>query len=87
MLVLLECGGIGRARKKGQPLLPKVGMLVPQLCLTLCDPTGYSPPGSSVHEILQARILEWIAIPFSRESSQTRDQTHVSSIAGRFFAI
>ena len=42
---------------------------------------------SSVHGIFQARILEWIAIPFSRESSQTRDQTHVSSIAGRFFAI
>ena len=39
-------------------------MLVTQLCPTLCNPVDYSPPGSSVHEILQARILEWIAIPF-----------------------
>ena len=46
-----------------------------------------SPPGSSVHEILQARILEWVAIPFSRGSSQPRDQTQVSCIAGRFFTI
>ena len=38
----------------------------------LCDPMDYSPPGSSVHGILQARILEWVAIPFSRESSQPR---------------
>ena len=46
-----------------------------QLCLTLCNPSDCSPPGSSVHGILQARILEWVVIPFSRESSQTRDQT------------
>ena len=46
-----------------------------------------SPPGSSVHEILQARILEWIAISFSRGSSQPRDRTEVSRIAGRFFTI
>ena len=45
---------------------------VAQSCLTLCDPTGYSPPGSSVHGILQARILEWVAIPSSRGSSQAR---------------
>ena len=50
-----------------------VFVLVAQLCLTLCDLTDYSPPGSSVHGILQARILEWVAIPFSRESSQHRD--------------
>ena len=62
-------------------------MLVVQLCLTLCDPMDYSPPGSSVHGILQARILEWVAIPFSRGSSQPRDQTLVSCIAGRFFTI
>ena len=42
-------------------------MLVTQLCLTLCDPMDGSPPGSSVHGILQARILEWVAILFSRE--------------------
>ena len=42
-------------------------MLVAQSCLTLCDPMDYSLPGSSVHGILQARILEWVAIPFSRD--------------------
>ena len=46
-----------------------------QLCLTLCDPMDCSPPGSFVHGILQARILEWIAIPSSRGSSQPRDLT------------
>ena len=44
-------------------------VLVAQLHLTLCDPMDYGPPGSSVHGILQARILEWVAIPFSRGSS------------------
>ena len=48
-------------------------VLVAQLCLTLCDPTDYSPPGSSVHGILQARILQWVAVFFSRGSSQPRD--------------
>ena len=60
---------------------------VAQSCLTLCDPTGCSPPGSSVHGILQARTLEWVAVPFSRESSQPRNWTQVSSIAGEFFTI
>ena len=46
-----------------------------------------SLPGSSVHGILQARILEWVAIPFSRGSSQARDQTQDSWVAGRFFTI
>ena len=59
--------------------------LVTQLCLSLWDSVGCSPPGSSVHGILQARILEWVSITFSRESSQPRDQTFVSSIAGKFF--
>ena len=58
---------------------------VVQSCLTLCDPVDYSPPGSSVHGILQARILEWVAISFSRGSSWPRDQTQVSRIAGRRF--
>ena len=44
-----------------------------QSCLTLSNPMDYSPPGSSVHGILQARILEWVAKPFSRGSSQPRD--------------
>ena len=47
-------------------------------CWTLCDPTDHSPPGSSVHRILQARILEWVAMPSSRGSSQPRDQAQVS---------
>ena len=46
--------------------------VVPQSCLTLCNPTDCSPPGSSVHEILQARILEWIAIPFLQRIFQTQ---------------
>ena len=51
----------------------------------LCDPVDCSPPDSSVHGILQARILEWVAISFSRGSSQPRDRTQVSHIAGRLF--
>ena len=50
-----------------------------------CDPVDCSPPGSSVLGILQARILEWVSIPFSRGSSWPRDQTRISCIAGRFF--
>ena len=57
------------------------------LVMTLCDPMDCSLPGSSVHGILQARILEWVAIPFSRGSSGPRDWTWVSCIAGRFFTI
>ena len=53
-------------------------VLVAQSCPTLCDPMNYSPLGSSVHGILQARVLEWVAIPFSRGSSQLRDQTQFS---------
>ena len=51
----------------------------------ICDPVDCSPPGSSIHGILQAGILEWVAISFSRGSSWTRDQTQVSRIAGRCF--
>ena len=58
---------------------------VAQLCPILCDSMGCSPPGFSVHGILQARILEWVAVPFSRGSSQPRDRTCISSIADRFF--
>ena len=57
-------------------------VLVTQSCLTLCDPTDCNPPGSSVHGIFQARILEWVAISFSRGSSWPRDRTWVSHIAG-----
>ena len=54
--------------------------LVTQLCPTVCNPMDCSPPGSSVHGILQARILVWDAMPSSRESSRIRDQTHISCI-------
>ena len=50
----------------------------PQLCLTVCNPMDCSPPGSSVLGILQARILQWVAMPSSRESSQPRDRIHIS---------
>ena len=63
----------------------KVNVKVAQLCLTFCNPMDCSPPDSSVHGILRARILEWVAIPFSRGSSQPRDQTQVSHMAGGFF--
>ena len=65
----------------------KVKVLVTQLCLTLCDPMAYSLTGYSVLGILQARILEWVAISSSRGCSQPRDQTLISCIAGRFFTI
>ena len=57
-------------------------VLVTQLCPSLCYPLNCSPPDSSVHGTLQAKILEWVAIPFSRVSSQPRDRTWVSCIAG-----
>ena len=60
---------------------------VAQSCPTLCDSMERSLPGSSVRGILQARILEWVAIPFSRGSSWPRGWTWVSCIAGRFFTI
>ena len=58
---------------------------VTQSCPTLCDLMDCSLPGSSLHEIRQARVLEWVAISFSRGSSQSRDQTWVSCILGRRF--
>ena len=59
-------------------------MLVTQLRPTPCDPVDCSRPDSSVRGILQTSILEWVTIPFSRESSQPRDQTQVFCIVGRF---
>ena len=58
-----------------------VCVLVAKSCLTLCDPMDCGPPGSSVHGMLQARILEWVAILFSRGSSRPRDRTWVSCMA------
>ena len=59
--------------------------LVAKLCLNVCDPMDYSPPGTSVHGISQATVLEWVAISFSRQSSWPKDRTLVSWIAGRYF--
>ena len=62
-----------------------VGVFITHLCPPLCDPVDCGPPGSSVHGIFQARILEWVAISPSRGSSQPRDRTLISCIAGGFF--
>ena len=64
-----------------------VVVLVAQSCPTFCNPMDCSPPGSSVHGILQAIILKWVALSFSRGSSQPRDQIQVSHTACRFFTI
>ena len=63
------------------------GKWVARLCTTLYDPVDCSLPAPSPHGILQIRLLEWVAVPFFRASSQPRDRTHVSLIAGRFFTI
>ena len=65
----------------------RLKVLAAQLCPTLCNRMNCSPPGSSLYGLLQARILEWVAIPFSRASSRPRDQTWVSCIAGIFFTV
>ena len=62
-------------------------VLVAQSDLTLCDTMDYSPPGFSIHGVLQARILEWIAVPFSRGPSWPRDRSRVSCTAGRLFTV
>ena len=61
--------------------------LVAQSCPTLCEPEDCSPPVSSVHGLLQARILEWVAIPFSRRTSQPTDWTQISCITSRFLPV
>ena len=58
---------------------------VSQSCPTLCNPTDCSPPDSSIHGLFQARVLEWVAISFSKGCSQPRDRTQVSRIPGRRF--
>ena len=64
-----------------------VCVLVAQSCPTLCDPVDCSPLGCSVHGVLQARILESVAVSFSRGSSRPKDQTRVSFIGNRFFPV
>ena len=101
MLVLLEisfrketrqCNDQSKIKVTHPPIIfllspVKLKVLVTQLCLTLCSPMDYSPPGFSVHGILQTRILEWVSIPFLKGSSPPRDQTQVSCIAGRFLTV
>ena len=65
--------------------LVSVNVLVTPLCPTLCDPMDCSPAGSSVRGILQARVLEWVAISFFKGSFWLRDWTLVSCIAARYF--
>ena len=65
----------------------KVKVLVAQSCPTLCEPMDCSLPGCSIQGIFQARILEWVAISFSRGSPRPRDHTRVACIAGRFFTM
>ena len=60
---------------------------VTQPCPTLCKPMDCSLPGSSVHRIFQSRVLEWVAVSFSRASSWPRDWTWLSHIAGRYFDV
>ena len=62
-----------------------LGVVIAQSCLNLCDPKDYSLPGSSVHGNSQARIVEWVAISFSRGSSQIRDGPMFPGMADRFF--
>ena len=71
-----------KTKTEGQAILAflKVKEKVTQVCPTLCDSMDYL-----AHRILQARILEWAAHPFARASSQSRDRTQVSHIAGGFF--
>ena len=71
------------SKMKQQCVCVCVCVLVAQSCLTLCDPMDCSPPGSSVHGILQTRILEWVAIPLSVGSFPPRDWTQICYILGR----
>ena len=90
-------GFIGRGKvlthgRYGFPIIVRMtayteDVLVTQSCLALRDPMECSPPGSFVHGNLQARIPEWVAIPFSRGPSGPRDGIQVSHIAGRFFTV
>ena len=78
---------LGSLRTFGPKRTYVMKVLVAQSCLTLCNPMDCSLLGFSVHGILWVKILEWVAMPSSRGSSQPRDQTRVSGIADRFFTI
>ena len=80
--VYLGGGKLVDTKRRNHPASESVSA---QSCLTVCDTMECIPPGSSVHGILQARILQWVAIPFSRASPRPWDQTQVSCTAGEFF--
>ena len=71
----------------GKPLASSEWEIGAHFCPTLCDPMDCGLPCSSVHGVLQARILEWVTISFSKGSSEPRDRTWVSCIAGRHFTV
>ena len=78
-LMLRRCGDTGGRNSLYRKKCMRAKLL--QVCPTFCDPMDCSPPVSSVHGILQARILEWVVMPFSRGSSQPRDQICVSNVS------
>ena len=80
--IYLACDSVGWKFRIG---LRSEGSEFAKSCPTSCNPVDCSPPGSSIHGILRARILEWVAISFSRGSSWPRDWTQVSHIASRHF--
>ena len=89
-LSLAISGGKSKARTLAHQhklVLWYISVLITQSCPTLCNPMNCSPPGSSVHGIFQASVLEWVAISFSKGSFRPRDLTWVSCIAGIFFTI
>ena len=87
MRTLFECSPLSSKRRGSpQPQLAH-SPCNPQTCPTLLWPHRLQLPGSFVHGILQARILEWVVIPFSRRSSQPRDWTWVSCIAGQYLTV
>ena len=81
------CNNNSRWYGKEERYLAGKGKWSRSVCPTFYGPMDCSPPGSSIHRIFQARVLEWIAISFSRGSSWPRDRTWVSCIAGRCFTI
>ena len=78
---VLKVGGFIWSSNPSPGYIPSTHTKSLQLCPTLCDTMDYNPPGSSVHGIFQARILEWVAIPFSRGSSLPRDWTRISYVS------
>ena len=83
----LLCGNVPSLQKVIHKVMTLSSCEVAQLCPTLCSPTDCSLPGSSIHGIFQARVLQWVAISFSRGSSRPRDRTLVSCTAGRRFTL